>query len=143
MAGLWIAILSGALMSIQGIFNTQVTEQTSLWVSAGWVQFSAFVVCSVAWFMTGRDSIGALWQVDHKYALLGGVFGALITITVIKSMESLGPARATMLIVVAQLLVSYLTELFGVFGVDRQPFEWKKVFGMALAIGGIVLFKWE
>lgn len=143
MSGLWIAILSGAIMSIQGIFNTQVTEQSSLWVSAGWVQLTALVVCAIAWFMTGRDSVAALWQVDHKYALLGGVLGALITITVIKSMESLGPARATMLIVVAQLLVSYLTELFGIFGVDRQPFEWKKVFGMALAIGGIVLFKWE
>ena len=36
-------------MSVQGVFNTQVTKQTSLWVSAGWVQFTALLVCIGAW----------------------------------------------------------------------------------------------
>lgn len=143
MWGIWIAVLSGALMSIQGVFNTQVTKQSSLWVSTGWVQFSALLVCIAAWLLTGRESIGALWQVEHKYTLLGGVIGAFITITVIQSMGSLGPAKATMLIVIAQLVVSYLVELFGLFGVDRQPFEWRKVLGTAIAIGGVILFKWK
>lgn len=143
MLGIWIAVLSGALMSIQGVFNTEVTKQSSLWVSTGWVQLSAFIVCVAAWLFTGRESISALWQVENKYTLLGGVIGAFITITVIKSMGSLGPAQATMLIVIAQLAVSYLIELFGIFGVEKQPFEWKRLLGMALAIGGIVLFKWE
>ena len=31
-------------MSIQGIFNTEVTKQTSIWVAAGWVQLSALAV---------------------------------------------------------------------------------------------------
>lgn len=143
MWGIWIAVLSGALMSIQGVFNTEVTKQSSLWVSTGWVQLSAFLVCLVAWFYTGRENIGTLWQVENKYTLLGGVIGAFITVTVIKSMGSLGPARATMLIVIAQLAVSYLVELFGLFGVEKQPFEWRKILGMAVAIGGIVLFKWK
>ena len=67
MWGFWSALLSGALMSIQGVFNTNVTKQTSLWVSTGWVQFSAFLVCVAAWFFTGRESIGMLWQVEDKY----------------------------------------------------------------------------
>ena len=122
MWGIWIAVLSGALMSIQGVFNTEVTKQSSLWVSTGWVQLSAFLVCLIAWFYTGRENIGTLWQVENKYTLLGGVIGAFITVTVIKSMGSLGPARATMLIVIAQLAVSYLVELFGLFVVEKQPF---------------------
>ena len=91
----------------------------------------------------GRDSISALWQVENKYTLLGGVIGAFITITVIQSMSALGPARAAMLIVVAQLAVAYVIELFGMFGTDRQPFEWRKIIGMLIAIAGIVIFKWE
>lgn len=141
--GMIIAIVSGALMSIQGIFNSQVTKQSSLWVSSGFVQLTAFVVCLVAWAVTGRESIASLTQVHPKYMLLGGVMGAFITITVIQAMSSLGPARATMLIVVAQLLVSYLVELFGLFGVNQVEFDWKKLLGMALAVGGIILFKWE
>lgn len=143
MLGFFAALLSGALMSIQGVFNTEVTKQTSLWVSAGWVQLSAFAVCVLAWFFTGRESVSALWQVENKYTLLGGVIGAFITITVIRSMGSLGPARAAMLIVISQLIVAYVIELMGMFGTERQPFEWRKVLGMAVAIVGIVIFKWE
>lgn len=143
MWGVLAALLSGALMSIQGVFNTQVTKQTSLWVSTGWVQFSAFLVCILAWLFTGRQSIGALWQIENRYTLLGGVIGAFITITVIQSMGTLGPARAAMLIVSSQLVIAWVIELFGMFGMEKQPFEWRKLLGMAVAIAGIILFKWE
>ena len=56
MTGFLIALLSGALMSVQGVFNTQVTKTTGMWVSNGWVQFSAFLLCAVAWLIAGRDS---------------------------------------------------------------------------------------
>ena len=56
MAGVYIALLSGALMSIQGVFNTEVTKQTSLWVSSAFVQFTALLVCLVAWLFTDRTS---------------------------------------------------------------------------------------
>ena len=127
MWGFFIALLSGALMSIQGVWNTALTKQTSLWVSTGWVQLSAFLVCIAAWFVTGRQSVGALWQTEHKYTMLGGILGALITVTVIQSMSALGPARAAMLIVVSQLIVAYVIELFGLFGMDKQPLEIRKI----------------
>ena len=136
MWGFFTALISGALMSIQGVFNTEVTKQTSLWVSTGWVQLSA-------WIFTGRQSVSALWQVDNKYTLLGGVIGAFITITVIQSMGALGPAKAAMLIVISQLIVAYVIELLGMFGTMQQPFEWRKILGMLIAIAGIVIFKWE
>lgn len=143
MWGFLAALISGALMSIQGVFNTEVTKQSSLWVSTGWVQFSAFAVCVAAWLFTGRQSVSVLWQVENKYTLLGGVIGAFITITVIQSMGALGPAKAAMLIVISQLIVAYLIELMGLFGVDKEPFEWRKVLGMLIAIAGIVIFKWQ
>lgn len=142
MWGILIALLSGALMSIQGVFNTEVTKQTSLWVSSAFVQFTALLVCLGAWLFSDRTNFMKLAQVEHKYMLLSGVIGAFITITVIKSMASLGPARAAMLIVISQLIVAYLIELFGFFGVDKQPFEWRKVIGMGISIIGIILFKW-
>ena len=143
MWGFLVALISGALMSIQGVFNTEMTKQTSLWVSTGWVQFSAVLVWVLAWIFTGRDSVGALWQVENKYTLLGGIIGAFITITVIQSMGSLGPAKAAMLIVISQLAVAYIIELFGLFGVEKVDFQWRKLIGMAVAIVGIVIFKWE
>lgn len=128
-------------MSIQGVFNTEVTKQTSIWVSAGWVQATAFLTCVAAWFFTGREPVAGLWQVSPKYVLLGGILGALITFTVIKSMGSLGPAQAALLIVVSQIIVAYGIELFGLFGVEKAGFEWKKAIGAAVAIAGIIIFK--
>lgn len=144
MWGFIIAIISGALMSIQGVFNTGVTKQTSIWVSSTFVQFTALVVCVVAWFITGKEgSFATLFKIDNKYMLLGGAMGAFITFTVIKSIDSLGPARAIMLIVTAQLLVAYLIELMGIFGAEKAAFEWRKVIGMAIIIVGIITFKWK
>lgn len=140
--GFIIALLSGALMSIQGVFNTEVTKQTSIWVSSGWVQFSAFIACVIMWFFTGRNEVGGLFQVEPKYMLAGGIMGALITYTVIKSVGTLGPAKSALLIVVAQIIVAYAIEVMGLFGVDKVGFEWKKAIGALVAIAGIIIFRW-
>jgi len=143
MWGFIIALLSGALMSIQGVFNTEVTKQTSIWVSAGFVQLTAFFTCVIMWLVTGRNEVGGLFQVQPWYMLTGGVIGALITYTVIKSVGTLGPAKSALIIVIAQIIVAYGIEVFGLFGVDKVGFEWKKALGALVAIAGIVIFRWE
>lgn len=140
--GYIIALVSGALMSIQGVFNTEVTKNTSMWVCNCFVQFTALLAGLAVWFATDRSSFMELSKISPKYMLLGGVIGTAITYTVIKSMSSLGPAKSVMVIVVSQVVVAYLIELFGLFGVDKADFEMKKVIGVILAVGGIILFKW-
>ena len=143
MIGIIIALISGALMSIQGVFNTKVTEGSSIWVANVFVQATALIVCLVAWAVTDRSSFGAITKIEPKYMLLGGAIGAFITFTVIKSMSALGPAKAVMLIVISQLIIAYVIELFGWFGVEKVAFDWKKIAGMVIAIIGVILFKWE
>lgn len=143
MLGILIAILSGALMSVQGVFNTQVTKQSGIWVANAFVQFTALVVCLAVWlFSADRASFASLLKVEPKYMLLGGAIGTFITYTVIKSMEQLGPARSVMFIVVSQVIIAYIIEIFGFFGVEKQPFEMKKLLGAGVMIVGIVIFKW-
>ncbi|MEA4818550.1 MAG: DMT family transporter, partial [[Clostridium] scindens] len=106
-------------------------------------QLSAFALCLVAWLIAGRDSVTTLAKVEPKYVLLGGVIGAGITWTVIKSMEQLGPAKAALLIVISQLIVAYVIELLGLFGVDKEPLEWRKIIGMVIALIGVAIFQWK
>lgn len=144
MWGMIIAIISGALMSVQGVFNTGVTRQTGIWLTAAFVQITAFIVCVAAWFITGREgNVSSLFKIDNKYMLLGGVLGAFITFTVVKSVAFLGPAKANMLIVTAQLIVAYLIEVFGLFEMEKVNFEWRKLVGVLIAIAGIIVFEWE
>ena len=138
-----IAVLSGAVMSIQGVWNTGLTKQTSLWLANAFVQFSAFVVCFLIWLFADRTNVARLAQVSPKYLLAGCLMAVFITYSVIVSMNKLGPAKAVLLIVIAQIAVAYLLELFGLFGTEKADFQVRKLIGMAVAVLGLIIFKWE
>ena len=140
MAGFIIAIVSGALMSIQGIFNTNVTKSSSIWVAAGFVQLTALATCLIMWFFNGRPEVSGVLRVDNKVSLLGGVIGAFITFTVVKSVSVLGIAKAEITIVVSQVIVAYLIELFGLFGSKKAEFSWLKLLALIIAAGGVFMF---
>ena len=145
MWGIIVALISGALMSVQGAFNTGVTKQTSTWLASAWVAFSGFLTAMFLWATFERKQAGilSLALVDHKYMLLGGVIGAFITWTVITAMAGLGPAKAVLLIVISQLLIAYLIELFGLFGVEKAVFQWTKLVGILVSVVGFIIFQWE
>ena len=88
MIGFLIALVSGALMSIQGVFNTQVTKSTGIWTASAFVQFTALLVCLGAWLCTERTSFLKIAQVEPRYMLLGGAIGAFITYTVIRRLSN-------------------------------------------------------
>ena len=132
MLGFIIALVSGALMSIQGVFNTEVTKQSSTWTTSTFVQATGFLACLIIWFVTEKDqSFTMLLKVSPKYLLLGGMIGAAITFTVIKS------------IVASQSVISYLIEVFGLFGVEKTGFAWIKLLGVVLFVAGLLIFKWK
>ena len=143
MVGFLIAVLSGVLMSVQGIFNTQVTKASSIWSANVFVQATALLSCLAVWLAADRSNLFAVIRSEPKYLLLGGVLGAGITWTVIKAMARLGPARAGLFIVVAQIAAAYLVELFGLFGVEKAAWEWRKAIGLAVAAVGIAVFQWK
>jgi len=143
MVGILIAILSGLLMSVQGVFNTDVTEHSSLWVANTWVQMTALAVCLALWGVTDRSSFALLFEFRPKYVLLGGVIGAFITLTVIKSMDILGPGQAVLFIVIAQMISAWVIELAGWFGTEKTDWSVQKLIGMAVAIAGVIIFQWE
>ena len=136
MAGFLIAIISGTLMSLQGAFNTNVTKASSVWVTAMFVQLTALATCAIMWVIDGRPDIMKLFKVDNKITLLGGVIGAFITFTVIKSISGLGIAKAE----VAQIIVSYLLGLFGLFGSEKTTFSWIKLMSLLITVAGVCMF---
>ena len=136
MAGFIVAIISGALMSLQGVLNTNVTKASSIWVA----QFTALATCIIMWLFNGRPDISGIFQVENKISLLGGVIGAFITFTVVKSVSDLGVAKAEVTIVVAQVIVAYIIELMGLFGSKKADFSWLKLLALIIAMGGVFMF---
>lgn len=136
------ALISGILMSVQGVFNTRVTEKAGLWFTNSIVNFTGFLLCLIVLFFTRDSDVAGLKHVNKLY-LLGGVLGACITYTVIVAMGNLGPAYAVMLILIAQMVGAYLIELLGLFQTERTPFIWSKLVGVGIMIIGIVIFQWK
>ncbi|AGI39609.1 hypothetical protein CSTERTH_07855 [Thermoclostridium stercorarium subsp. thermolacticum DSM 2910] len=141
MIGILLGLLAGLLMSVQGVFNTRLMDSSNMWTTNSWVHLTAFITSIVIWFFSGHENLLSIFQVSNKLYLLSGIIGALITFTVIKSISDLGPAYATMLILLAQLVTSCLIEVLGLFGTEKMCFEWSKLIGVALMIAGIIVFQ--
>ena len=77
MVGFLIAVLSGVLMSVQGIFNTQVTKASSIWSANVFVQATALLSCLAVWLAADRSNLFAVFRSEPKYLLLGGVLGGI------------------------------------------------------------------
>ena len=140
MAGFLIAIISGALMSLQGAFNTGVSKSAGIWVTAMLVQATALITCIVMWFFNNKPNVMNIFKVENKLMLLGGVIGAFITITVVLSIAKLGIAKAEVTIVVAQIVVSYIIELLGLFGSEKTSFSIGKALALLIAVVGVYMF---
>lgn len=142
MWGIVCSILAGAAMSLQGVMNTRLSERIGLYESNVLVQGVALALSLVALLFLGKGNFAALAGANKVY-LLGGVLGLAITITVMLAIKGMGPTVAVSVILISQLLVAALIDAFGWFDSTRVPFDWQKFVGLALMIGGVLLFKWR
>ena len=102
-----MAVISGILMSIQGVFNTRVTEKSGIWFTNSIVNFTGFIFCLIVLFFVRDANVEGLKSVNKLY-LLGGILGAGIVYTVVVAMGKLGPAYAVMIILIAQMITGLI-----------------------------------
>jgi len=143
MSGILFAILAGSAMSLQGVMNTRLSEKIGLYESNAWVQGTAFLFAIIALVFAGKGSLRTITEVENKLYLSGGLFGIIITVTVMLSIGKLSPTVATGIILIAQLAVSALINAFGWFDSEKIAFGWRQYVGLFVMIGGIFLFRWQ
>lgn len=142
MAGVIFSIIAGAAMSIQGVMNTRLSDKIGLYESNVFVQGTAFFLSILALWILGKGSFKGIGDVN-KFYLLGGVLGLVITVTVMLGIGKLSPTVAISVILISQLFVAALIDAFGLMGSEKIAFCWNKYVGMALMIGGVLLFRWK
>lgn len=136
-----MSIIAGAAMSVQGVMNTRLSEKVGLYGSNAFVQGTAFVLSVIAMLVMGEHhNLKGLFDVNKLY-LLGGVLGLVITVTVMIGIKDLSPTIAISTILISQLLVAALIDAFGLLGAEKVAFDWTKYLGLALMIGGVLVFK--
>ena len=141
MTGILMCILSGAAMSVQGVFNTRLSDKIGLLESNFIVQATALVLAAISLFWA-RGSFSQIGGVNKLY-LTGGVLAMVITITVMLGIKNLSPTVAISIILVSQLAAAALIDAFGLFDSEKVVFGIRKIIGLAVMIGGIILFSYK
>ena len=142
MFGIIMSIVAGAAMSVQGVFNTRLSDKIGTYEANAVVQGIAFVSGLIIALIFRNGNIKEISNVNKLY-LSGGILGIVITITVMLAIKNLNPTYAISIILIAQLLVAAIIDAFGLFESEKLVFGWQKYIGLALMISGVILFKWK
>ena len=140
MIGFLFAVIAGSAMSIQGVMNTRLGDKIGLYESNVIVQGTAFLLSLLTLWFLGKGDFKEIGSVN-KFYLLGGVFGIIITVTVMLAIGKLTPTVAISTILIAQLTVAALIDAFGIMGSEKIPLHWNNYLGFVLMVGGMLLFK--
>lgn len=140
--GIIFSIVAGMAMSVQGVMNTRLGEGIGNMEANAFVQGTAFALALIVLIFWRQGSFTALGQVNKLY-WLGGVLGIVITLTVMLGIKSLGTTLAISIILISQLLIAAVIDAFGLMGSEKVAFGWSKYVGLALMMGGMLLFKYK
>jgi bacterial/archaeal transporter family-2 protein len=142
MIGIIFSITAGIFMSLQGVFNTRLSQKIGLWETNFIVQASGFLLTTIALLIVGSGSFKNA-RTANKIYYLGGVIGVIIIYSVMKGIESLGPTCSITVILIAQLTSAGIIDAFGLFGSESIKFGITKIIGILIMITGIMIFKWK
>ncbi len=137
-----MSIIAGMAMSVQGVMNTRLGEGIGTMHANALVQCTAAALSLLALLFVKDGSFAQLGQTNKLY-WFGGVLGLVITVTVMLGIKQLSPTVAISIILISQLLVAALIDAFGLMDSEKVAFTWTKYAGLALMIGGVLLFKYE
>lgn len=132
-----LAVVGGAMLSIQAAINSQLGSKVGVFKSA-FLTFSigALVTGLLIFFFEPKHSL-TLMDVP-KWQLLGAMFGVPYIVIMVLAVQRIGAAIATVAVIFGQLTMSMLIDNFGWLGNESIPFSMSRL-GAIICLG-IALF---
>jgi len=134
---LLLAAAAGVMMALQGSMNGALGKIVGMLEGNFIVHAIGLAVVAIMLFLLGLGQ-GSLKNMGEApwYLYLGGLINVAIIYGVMTSISSLGAGPATTAILVGQIIMSLVIDSFGLFGLEKLPFTWWRVAGVALMGGG-------
>lgn len=134
---LLLALLSGALMAVQGSMNTALSKIIGLLETTFVVHMIGTIVVVILLFVfqMGKGNLHAVGDAPW-YVYLGGVMSVGIIYLVAASISEVGVANATTAIIVGQVVTAIIIDHLGVFGLERMPYGWNQLIGLVFLVFG-------
>lgn len=140
MLGIIFSFIAGLFISLQGVFNTRVSDKIGLWETTTIVHVTGLIGAIIMMLAFGNGSIEKYTEVN-KFYLLGGIFGVVIIFSVMRGISILGPTLSVSIILITQLVMATVIDTFGLFGNPQIKFDFTKPLGVVVMIIGIIIFK--
>lgn len=135
-----LAILAGALITIQSVLNSALGQKTGYLGSVlllTLVSLSALVVLILLFPQTA--DFKQIPSLSHWYLYLGGLLGVAILAAPIFLIPKIGATSTLTGIVLGQLLLAIMLDHFGLFGVPRMAINLERILGVILLVAGAYL----
>ncbi|MGI5901351.1 MAG: DMT family transporter [Desulfitobacteriia bacterium] len=137
-----IAAISGLTMALQGTLNSQLSQKTTLLTSTLIVHIIGTFIAFIAIIAWKVPLLGQKWAQIPWYLYLGGLLSVLIVALVAFSISKIGVCNATTAIIIGQVGTAVLIDHFGLFGVQKIPWNPWQLLGLILfAAGAKMLFR--
>ncbi|MCR8842278.1 DMT family transporter [Paenibacillus sp. SC116] len=140
MIGLLLALLSGALVGLQNIFNSKVNEHTGSWATTTLVLGMGFLASFAFGLLFEGMNLFNLDNMEPWY-WLSGMIGVGVVVNIVKGVRLLGPTYAISIVLTSQLVFALLLDSLGWLGLEQVPFTFKQLVGVLIIVAGILVFK--
>lgn len=140
MKGSLFALLGGALITLQGVANSRISQDIGTWQTATVTQFTGFIAALLILTFVRDRSWTKLKQVNPLY-LSGGALGAFVIFSNINAIHHIGATLAISIVLIAQLCLTFIMDIKGWFGVLKQKMSLSQCIGIGLMIAGVVIIR--
>lgn len=137
--GVLLALVAGAFIGLQNIFNRHLNEKVSPWFATTFVLLTG----SIAAFIIGLVLEGAnIFNTSGMKTSFWffGLVGVGVIYSMMQAMKKLGPMKAVLVSIIAQLTFSLIFDVTGFLTLPQVDLKWADILGVVLIIVGVVIF---
>lgn len=142
MRGILFAILGGAFITFQGVANARISQDLGTWQAAALTQCTGFVAALLI-LLAFKDGHPRQFKRVKPLYLAGGSFAAIVIFSNVNAIELIGVTFSTSSVLMAQLLVTFLIDSFGWFGIPKKQMKLPQFLGIGMMIAGVVVMGWR
>ncbi|MCM3789665.1 DMT family transporter [Domibacillus indicus] len=140
MKGIFFAFLGGAFITLQGVANTRISDAIGTWQAASLTQLTGFLAALLVFLIVRDGTWGQFKRVKPLY-LAGGTLAAIIIFGNVTAIQHVGVTLTIAVLLIAQLLFTFIIDLNGWFGVVKQKVRLPQVIGIMMMVAGVVILK--
>ncbi|MDQ0481117.1 DMT family transporter [Guptibacillus hwajinpoensis] len=138
MKGSLFALLGGVFITLQGVANTSISQDVGVWQATTVTQLTGFLLALLILICLRDKSWRNVKQVKPLY-LIGGTFGAIVVVSNITAIQKIGVTVTISALLIAQLLLTFVIDSKGWFGLVKQKMKLPQFIGMGMMIAGVVM----